>query len=116
MHSAQQILHRTLSSFQILNAGTHEAGLSMHLPAHQHASWEFVYYRAGQPECRLGSDVFACEPGMLLTTPPYTMHAEFAWTAYSTYWITIEAPETMPWPRMCMDDVDRAIGHTCTSI
>ncbi|MBA3947445.1 MAG: helix-turn-helix transcriptional regulator [Herpetosiphonaceae bacterium] len=110
------MLHKTLSSFQVMNAGTHEAALGMHLPVHQHASWEFVYYRAGKPECQLGNDVFVCEPGMLLTTPPRTMHAEWAWTPYSTYWIAIDAPETMPWLRMCMDDVDRTIGHTCTLI
>ncbi len=116
MHKTQQMLHKTLSSVQIVNAGTHEAALGAHLPPHQHVTWEFVYYRTGEPECRLGDAVFACEPGMLLTTPPHTVHSEFAWTAYATYWITIAAPETMPWPRMCMDNVDRTIGHMCTSI
>jgi AraC-like DNA-binding protein len=116
MHETQQMLHKTLPSFQIVNAGTHDAALGAHLPPHQHATWEFVYYRTGFPECPLGGETFACEPGMLLTTPPRTMHSEFAWTAYSTYWITIDAPATMPWPRMCMDNGDRAIWHTCTSI
>src|SRR5687768_16021207 len=110
------MLHKTHSSYQIVNADTHEAAQGAHLPAHQHATWEFVYYRTGYPECPLGGDVFACQPGLLLTTPTRTMHSEYAWTAYSTYWITIDAPETMPWPRMCVDDADRTIGTTCTSI
>jgi AraC-like DNA-binding protein len=88
----------------------------MHLPAHQHATWELVYYRIGYPECPLGDEIYAGEPGLLLATPPRIMHSEKAHTAYKTFWITIDAPEAMPWPRMCLDDADRTIGQVCTTL
>jgi AraC-like DNA-binding protein len=109
-------MQRTRSSFRFVNAGTHEAAEGAHLPPHQHPIWELVYYRTGFPTCPLGDQVFACEPGMLLITPPRTTHSEFAWTAYSTYWITIDAPESTPWPTLALDDAERTIGHVCTAM
>lgn len=117
MHEDLELLHRTPPTpARFINAGTHEAALGMHLPAHQHAFWELVYYRTGYIECPLGDELYAGQPGVLLTTPPRTMHSEFAWTPYSTFWIAIDAPLDMPWPRMCMDDTDRTMGHVCTAL
>jgi AraC-like DNA-binding protein len=111
------MLHRTPDlPYRFINAGTHDASLGLHLPAHQHTSWELVYYRIGYPECRLGNEVYVGEPGLLLATPPRIMHSEKAHTAYKTFWITIDAPETIDWPRMCLDDTDRTIGQVCTTL
>jgi AraC-like DNA-binding protein len=109
-------LHKTLRPLRVTAAGPYEAPAGRHFPPHQHDVWELVYYRAGCIQCPVGDDVYLGQPGTFLLTPPRTVHAEYASTAYSNYFILIDAPIGNQWPKMIQDDSDQTFGRLCTAI
>lgn len=117
MHGMPQPLHGSPNcNLQLVGAGPYQAPRGKDFPLHQHITWELTYYRTGSISCPLGNNVFEGRPGVLLATPPRTPHAELATTPYSNYWIQIDAPVDMPWPRICLDDRERSLSHLCTAI
>lgn len=117
MHETIVFLHNSpVAPLQVLLAGAYEAPQGKHFSPHQHSTWEVVYYRAGHIVCPLGDEVYEARPGMVLATPPYTMHAERATTGYANWYIHVEAPAEHPWPRVCVDDAERSLGAVCATI
>lgn len=117
MHDTLHSLHKTPRlPLQIIFAGPYSAPAGKHFTPHQHTSWEAVYYRSGRIPCLVGNEQFESQPGMLLLTPPYVVHAEYASTAYSNFFIAINAPTRHPWPRMLLDDERRTFGNLCAVI
>jgi AraC-like DNA-binding protein len=53
---------------------------------------------------------------MVLAHPPGVEHADFGDSAYSLFFIYIDAPHGIPWPHVCSDDSDQSIGKTCEAI
>jgi AraC-like DNA-binding protein len=117
MHDTLHSLHKTpRMPLQIIFAGPYSAPVGKHFPPHQHTSWEVVYYRSGRIPCPVGNEHFESQPGMLLLTPPYMIHAEYAVEAYSNFFIAINAPARHPWPRMLLDDERHTFGNLCAAI
>lgn len=97
-------------------AGSFDAPQGKGHELHQHTCWELVYYRVGQVDCPLGDELYQSRPGMLLVTPPRTVHGELAGTAYSCFYVGIEAPHQLAWPHMCLDDDDSSYEHLCKAL
>ena len=100
---------------RIVGAGAYAATKGKDFPAHHHATWELVYYREGHIECPIGNEMYRSRPGTLLATPPMTTHAELATTPYSNFYITIDAPADVAWPRVHYDDADGLLGALCAA-
>jgi AraC-like DNA-binding protein len=113
MHKTPETLHKTP---QLLWAGSYTAQQGQDFPSHQHPNWEIVYYRTGRILCAVGDKVYESQSGMLLLTPPHTPHAEYALTAYSNYFITMNASVDHPWPRTCLDDAYHSFEYICSSL
>lgn len=117
MHDMTQLLHGSpRADIRLIGAGPYFAPQGKDFPAHQHLTWELCYYRTGHIRCPLGDEIYEGRPGVLLATPPATMHAEIATTDYSNFFLILDAPPDMCWPRMCIDDADQTLGHLCATI
>lgn len=111
MHAPPEILHNSPASpLRLLEAGVHSAPEGKDFPPHAHICWEFVYYRSGNIRCTIGNEEYVTEPGMLLITPPRTVHFETALTAYENTFLAMEAPPGTRWPRVFLDDEEKEIG------
>lgn len=117
MHRTPEKLHKSPQSHpRILSAGAYSAHQGRDYPSHEHHCWELTYYRTGAIRCLVGDEVYESQPGMLLLTPPHTMHAELALTDYANYYIAVAAPADQPWPRMCLDDHMETLNYLCAAI
>ena len=117
MHETSQYLHTSPRvPLRLLSAGAYEAAQGRDFPAHCHVSWELVYYRSGCISCPVGDEVYESQPGTFLLTPPQIQHAEYAVTAYTNYFIGIDASVDQPWPHMCMDTPELIFGNLCTAL
>ncbi len=105
MHMKTEKMHRSLNdAIPILVAGSYSAVKGKDYPPHSHTVWELVYYRSGQIRCPVGTESFVGVPGLLLITPPGTVHAEVALTAYSNYFVQVPADASDDWPVAVYDD------------
>lgn len=117
MHKERENMHESPQpALRISGAGAYAAPCGRDFPVHQHLTWELVYYRTGHILCPIGDREYQAQPGMLLLTPPRISHAEKARTAYSNYYLAVEAPEGCPWPRVCFDDPDRSLEYLCRTV
>ena len=118
MHSTPSLLHKSpLEHIHVAAAGVYEAKLGADYPPHHHGEkWELVYYREGHIRAPMGDRVYHVHPGMLLLTPPGTLHAELADTSYANYFLVVEAPAHWPWPRCCVDDVHHTLRGVCGAL
>ena len=117
MHGMPQPLHGSpRGELELVGAGPYQAPQGKDFPPHYHITWEVVYYRSGHIPCPIGDELYEGRPGVLLATPPRTIHSEIATTPYSNYWIQIDAPCDLPWPRVCLDDSDQSLSHLCMMI
>jgi AraC-like DNA-binding protein len=98
------------------HAGAHSAPRGHHFPPHKHLCWELVLYREGRIEVPTGDEVFMTRPGLMLLTPPGIVHEERAITAYSNYYLTVEALEDHPWPRVASDDASGTLSFLCRAM
>jgi AraC-like DNA-binding protein len=108
MQKATGLMHKSL---RLLGAGVHTAAPGKDYPLHAHTSWELVYYVRGRITCPVGEDTYAATPGTILLTPPSTWHAEQSRTGYANRFLQVDAAVTHPWPRLCYDDADHALGR-----
>jgi AraC-like DNA-binding protein len=112
MHKTLNLLHQAPESASTLRGiGMYEAPAGQDFPPHQHPVWELVYYRAGRIGCVVEDQTFEGYPGLLVATPPRTVHAELAWTAYANTYLTIDLPREYPWPLVCVDDASNTVRH-----
>jgi AraC-like DNA-binding protein len=117
MHKTLDLLHQAPESASgSLHVGMYEAPAGQDFPPHQHPVWELVYYRAGRIGCVVDRETFEGYPGLLVLTPPRTVHAELAWTAYANTYLTIDLPREYPWPLLCIDDAANTISHIFTQL
>ena len=117
MHQTRNGLHKTPNLlFNFTSAGEWTARKGKHYPAHKHTYWEMVYYRSGNIGATIGDEAYDVSPGMVLITPPQTLHSEIARTAYSNFFIGIDAPAEFPWPRVCADNGDGEFQRVCEAI
>jgi AraC-like DNA-binding protein len=121
MHGAAETLHespgiRTGRRLKLVGAGAYAAPQGCDFPPHQHTVWEVVYYREGNIRCPVGEAVYIGQPGTILSTPPGTVHAEIARTAYANFYIQIAAPPETPWPVLAYDDGAGTLGALCASL
>ena len=117
MHQTRNGLHKTPNLlFSFKSAGEWTARKGRHYPAHKHTYWEVVYYRSGKIGASIGQERYDVSPGMVLITPPQTLHSEIARSAYSNFYIGIDAPAEFPWPRVCHDGGDGEFQRVCEAI
>ena len=83
---------------------------------HSHPYWEMIYQRTGQVDTRQGSTVVHMHPGMILVHPPFVEHEDNSVDQYSLFYVQIEAPVDMPWPRVTSDDTNQSIGRICEAL
>jgi len=108
MHGSVTTLHESPS---LIYCGTFRGERGYLFPAHQHSSWELVYYRRGRARAPIGDRLHNAVPGVLLATPPRTIHSERAVTAYENIYAGIAAEPLHPWPEVTFDDADESIGR-----
>lgn len=117
MHTSSECLHKALRArLRLENAGPHDAPKGKDFPPHRHRSWELIYYRDGLVDSVVGGEIHPGRPGVVLTIPPGIVHAEQASAAYSNFWIQIEAPGRLPWPKVCYDDEHGTFGHVYAAV
>lgn len=117
MHRTGNVLHKSPHPlFSFTNAGEWSARKGADFPAHKHTFWELVYYRSGSISVSVENEWFDVSPRMVLITPPQTFHSEIARTAYSNFFIGIDAPPDFPWPRVCFDSDDHEFEKVCGAI
>ncbi|MDR3707782.1 MAG: AraC family transcriptional regulator [Capsulimonadaceae bacterium] len=105
MHEAHKIVHKSPSELiEFCGGGSYSAAKGEDFPPHKHSVWELVYYRSGHIRCPVGITQYAGVPGLLLITPPQTVHAEIASTAYSNYFVQLIAHFDPGWPVAVHDD------------
>jgi len=83
---------------------------------HHHDTWEIIFQRTGHVHTQQGEDVFEMHPGMVLIHPPGIDHADHVTAHYSLFYIHLDAPDDIDWPRLCYDDVHQSIEKTCDSL
>ncbi len=115
MHQPWERLHKT-PRLRLEVAGHYAAPIGKHFPLHRDRTWEVIYYRTGAIDSVVGGEVHQGLPGVVLTIPPGLAHAERATTAYSNYFIQVEAPAEQAWPRLCYDDEHASIGNVCGAL
>ena len=121
MHESAEALHESPKTdggqrLELVAAGAYAAPQGKDYPPHQHTVWEIVYYREGNIRCPIGDAVYIGQPGTLLATPPGTVHAEIARTAYANFFIQIAAPMETPWPILAYDDGAGTFAHLCGAL
>ena len=111
MHEDGNMLHQTPHVIQ--NVGVHTAKQGQNHPLHRDAFWELMYLRNGHITCLQQEQKVSMHPGMAILHPPGVPHADFATTAYRTFYVWIDAPEQMTWPQVLYDDDDQCLERLC---
>ncbi len=114
MHAERTKLHQTPNTIQYV--GIHTAKTGEHYPVHRDKYWELMYLRAGHITCQQGEENYQLHPGMIILHPPDVPHADFATTAYTTYYLWIDAPRQTAWPRLCYDDGQQSLERLCRAV
>ncbi|MEK7415203.1 MAG: AraC family transcriptional regulator [Planctomycetota bacterium] len=107
-------LHR--SPIRIIAGGSYGLPRGGRTPAHRHACWELVCYRTGRVRITVDGAPTDLGPGSLWLTPPGHVHSEEATTAFSNWYLLIEAPVATPWPLLAVDDAEGAVTRLCGAI
>jgi AraC-like DNA-binding protein len=112
MHPDKLVLHESPASVLVAK----KASAYGNFKPHHHNAWEIIYQVSGHIQTQQGKERIDMYPGMILIHPPRVAHADFASGAYEIYYILCQAPDQMPWPRVCYDDGDSEIGRVCAAM
>jgi AraC-like DNA-binding protein len=117
MHDLTQRVHKVpLLASQVKSAGRRDYVQGTEIRPHQHIPWELVYVIEGEIQCPIGDEVYDAQPGVLLLTPPKTVHYEICPTDWSCYYTMIDVPVAHPWPRVYHDDSNGTFGKLCSTL
>lgn len=117
MHTGTDYLHET--PIVIQNAGIHQAKLGEDFPLHRDNFWELMYVCEGHIECQQEATRYSLHSGMAILHPARALHADFALSAYKTYFIWLDLSIdgiATAWPRICYDDEMRRLERICGEI
>jgi AraC-like DNA-binding protein len=87
-----------------------------HHALHSHPCWELIYQRTGQVNTRQGSTVVHMHPGMVLIHPPFVEHEDDSVGEYTLFYVQLEAPFDVQWPRVTSDDTNQSLGKICEAL
>lgn len=105
MHSAPEA-----SPLRFSSIGSWTALLGQHAPPHRHAGWKVTYYRTGRIDSIVDGVRYEVTGGDVLVLHPNALHEEIAHTAYSNYYLLLEAPPDQPWPAACYAEAAHDVG------
>lgn len=117
MHAPTELLHD--SPIAIKNAGVHQANVGEDYPFHRDDFWELMYVRQGHIVCQQESTRYSLHSGMGILHPARALHADFATSAYQTYYIWLDLPWDSfadTWPHICYDDEMHRLERICSEI
>ncbi len=111
MHDLTHLMHKApLMSSQVVAAGRVEFAPGSEVRPHQHTVCELVYVLEGEIRSQIGDEVYEAQPGVVLLTPPKTIHFEVCPTAWACYYVMIDVPAEHPWSRVYRDDSNRTFA------
>jgi AraC-like DNA-binding protein len=116
MHTGTAYLHETPI---IQKAGVHQAGRGEDFPFHRDQYWELMYVRQGHIACHQEESRYSLHSGMAILHPAEALHADFAQSAYTTYYLWLDLPSEgsiKDWPRVCYDDASHRLERICGDI
>ncbi|MBB5785456.1 helix-turn-helix domain-containing protein [Jiangella mangrovi] len=93
-----------------VSAGAYAAPRLRHAAPHRYAVWKLAYYRSGSIDALVDGVGYPVAAGSVLVVPPHADHAELAHTAYSNYFVLVNARPDQPWPRLTTDDGEQRLG------
>lgn len=93
-----------------VSAGAYAAPRLRHAAPHRYAVWKLAYYRSGAIDALVDGVSHPVTAGSVLVVPPHADHAEVAHTAYSNYFVLVNARPDQPWPRLTTDDGAQRLG------
>lgn len=96
--------------------GSWSAEHGQHAPPHRHADWKVTYYRTGRIDSVVDGHRYGVTAGDVLVLHPNAVHEEIAHTAYSNYYLLVQAPLEQPWPATCFADAARDVGWLLSRI
>lgn len=110
------IMHQPLTGevqngLSMLSVGGWTAHRGVDAPPHRHAGWKITYYRTGRIDSVVDGIVHDVTPGTVLVLPPNAVHVEIATTAYSNYYLIVDATDAPPWPDACHGETAHEIGR-----
>lgn len=117
MHTGTDFLHETPIIIQ--NAGIHRAKLGENYRFHRDEFWELMYVCEGHIVCQQEAVQYPLHSGMAILHPPQALHADFALSAYKTYFIWLDIPVdgfARAWSRISYDDEMRRLERICSEI
>lgn len=95
----------------MLAVGAYAAARGQHAAPHRHAGWKVTYYRTGRIDSIVDGVRYAARPGTVLVLRPNASHEELAHTAYSNYYLLLDAPGDQPWPDECAGQAAQELGN-----
>jgi AraC-like DNA-binding protein len=114
MHTSGSFLHQTPNTVRYV--GIHRAAAGQDHPFHRDQFWELMYLRTGHIICQQGEKRHPMHPGTAILHPPGILHADFATTAYTTYYLWIDAPTRTAWPCLYHDDERQSLEQICATV
>ncbi|SDU59204.1 helix-turn-helix transcriptional regulator [Jiangella alkaliphila] len=93
-----------------VSAGAYSARRLQHAAPHRYAVWKLAYYRSGAIDALVDGVSYPITAGTVLVVPPHADHAEVAHTAYSNYFVLVNARPDWPWPLITTDDGANRLG------
>lgn len=96
---------------ELLMIGAWTARRGEDAPPHRHAGWKIAYYRTGRVTSIVDGDPHEVSAGTVQVFRPSVAHAEIAHTAYSNYFLVLDAPNDQDWPDFCHGEPAAQIGR-----
>jgi len=94
----------------MVSIGSWTARRGMDAAAHRHQAWKITFYRTGRIDSIVDGRRHRVIPGTVLVLPPNAAHTEMARTAYSNFYLLVDAPIDQPWPSVCCGPAALEIG------
>ncbi len=105
-----------MSTPTFVAVGAYSAPRGRHAAPHHYAAWKVTLYRSGHIDALIDGVPYQVGPGTILTIPPHLDHAEVAHTAYSNYYLLLDAQPDLPWPRVAVDSGTERLGSALAAL